>query len=195
MLLSLGLASCGGASESNLLQPGKGGKDSGTSSDGGTADVTTMHDVAVPEIGPMDVGHVMDTTPPPVDTGPPDMGPPKPPPIMCGGTPCEVPANECCVVPFGGGATCQAAADYKTCYADGNTPIFCSSPADCPGQICCGTKNGAQSYADVACEPTCDSTNNSKITFCDPSASPDICAALSLACGKSSILVGFYVCN
>jgi hypothetical protein len=198
LLLSLGLASCGGAGESNLFQPGHdSGADVGTedvrASDGEGRDTTPPPDVA-----PMDVTPPMDTSPPPPkDTGPPDTGP-KFPPIFCGTSTCEAMTEDCCVGPKSApGHMCQSAGDYKTCLASGSTPVFCSEAADCPGQICCGTKPSpyAFGYSYVSCDNTCESTNNTKIVFCNPTVMPDTCMPFGLSCSPSSLLTGFSVCQ
>ena len=198
LLLSLGVASCGGAGESNLLQPGHdGGKEAG-SADVRSPDVNPVNDVVtMPDVPLKDVTPPMDTTPPPKDTGPPDTGP-KFPPIYCGSTTCEAMTQDCCVGPKSApGHMCQSAGDYKTCLASGSTPVFCSEAADCPGQICCGTKPSpyAFGYSYVACDNTCESTNNTKIVFCNPTVMPDTCTPFGLSCSPSSLLTGFSICQ
>jgi hypothetical protein len=197
LLLSLGVAGCGGAGESNLLQPGRdSGFDTGME-DVRSPDVIQAHDVVtMPDVALKDVTPPMDTTPPPVDTGPPDTGP-KLPPVFCGASPCDIPGEQCCVSSDTPATyTCQPAGDYKTCIGAGSTPVFCDEAADCPGQICCGTKTSAYgTYYAVSCETTCESTNNTKIVFCNPAVTPDSCIPFSLTCKPSTILIGLSVCN
>lgn len=196
LLFWLGIAGCGGAAESNLLEPGPGTKDSGSSSDSGIPDVQMNDVMPMHDTGPVDATPPMDTTPPPVDTGPPDTGPARPP-LTCGGSSCTDPGNVCCAHTnsYPKTYTCEPAADYKTCSSGGGAPIFCGSPGDCPGKICCGQKTSeyGDTYSFVSCATTCDSTNGTRITFCDPTG-PSVCT-YPATCNMSTILDGYYICN
>lgn len=152
-------------------------------------------DAALPE-GGHDDGMAPDGMPPLPETGPRDAGPL--PLVKCGdAATCSVPPNECCVhrAPFT--FVCQSASLAATCTSDGNTPVFCANATDCPGEVCCGTKSSptAISYEHVECEPTCTSSDNTKIVFCDPSAMLDVCTPLGKSCMASTLLPFFYVCG
>jgi hypothetical protein len=188
---------CGGAAEPIFLQPGGPSPESGAS-EAGAEDVSQALDASdASEAADVAVDmHVMESSPP-VDTGPPDTGPSRPP-ITCGATTCELPGNECCANThtYPTNFTCQSTADSMSCLDDGNTPILCSSPADCPGGVCCGTKSTSDTYKAVTCAPTCMTTTYAeKVTFCSASGVPDVCAPLGLTCMPSTILNGFYVCD
>jgi hypothetical protein len=153
---------------------------------------------------PVDVG-IPDTAPPPVDVimPPPDTGPARPP-IYCGpGMTCPVATGEACCVSNVDFESGTGTADYscgpvKSCYMAGNIPVLCDTTADCPtGELCCGTKMSSYGeYAYVRCEATCPSTAaNTRVIFCDPSASPSICAAVGKSCLASGLLPGYYVCT
>jgi hypothetical protein len=66
--------------------------------------------------------------------------------------------------------------------------------------VCCGTLDTSGQYFNVGCQTTCDPTQ-SEYTFCDPSATPDVCASIpanggpAFTCQASAILTGYYVCN
>jgi hypothetical protein len=193
-------AGCGGAGSTDLF-----GSDASSGQDGpsdASADAPHMQQDAshisdAPP--PMDVATVLDTSPPP-DVGHPDTGP-KLPPILCGSTSCSIPAGDCCFDPTGDGGdgsySCQTPADPSSCSSEGGTPITCANGADCPGEVCCGTRNEEEDeYLIVQCATSCTPDDNQRL-FCDPSSTMDVndCNALGGTCGASTILPGFTVCQ
>ncbi|HTJ81716.1 MAG TPA: hypothetical protein VL400_08315, partial [Polyangiaceae bacterium] len=101
--------------------------------------------------------------------------------IDCDGTPCDISGGDvCCVDKNDQTATCKAS-------CTGNeTDVTCSQPADCPGQICCGT--GGFPYSQVQCQDDC----TGGTTLCEPGVTN--CDPLS--CGQSGYLPdGYFVCK
>ena len=133
------------------------------------------------------------------DAAPHDAAP-KLPPVACGDASCPVPAELCCV---GGNLgppvyRCNDVADagLNKCMGIGTrTPVLCDEAEDCPGQVCCGTKNEAGTgYTIVECKPTCGSFVDDEIVFCNPDAKVSECMA-PLTCNPSMLLPNYFVCS
>jgi hypothetical protein len=198
LMIGLGALGCGGASQSDLLSDAAGGRDAQADQ---SVDAPQEPDQGpAPDTAPpKDVVTIMESSPP-IDTGPPDTGP-KLPPIDCGGATCAIPASDCCFTPgedAGDGTyACQTPANVAACSGAGNTPIECAVGADCPGGVCCGTRNFDDTgYQMVECATSC-SPDDNQILFCDPGSSTDVanCTALGGTCVNSELLPGFTVCQ
>ena len=104
---------------------------------------------------------------------------------------------------LGGNTACIAGSAMEgnqtdTCQSSGaacmGTVVHCAVPADCPGQICCGTEQtvaNVTSYTEVVCASTCALTTQR--TFCDPSN--PVCPTATPTCGPSQLLPGYNVCQ
>jgi len=194
------VAGCGGAQQSDLLQPADGGGGGGrdvTSPplDAPAADEGARDSGDHPDRRPMkDAGGGMDVEI--VDTGVPDTGP-KYPPVDCCTTTCPARTSDCCVQDPGYGYpktfTCETPADPKGCSAKGDIPVLCDEAADCPGEICCGQKNAYDQYQYVVCAKNCGGANQR--IFCNPSDPTNECASIpGYTCQMSTIIPGYYVC-
>jgi len=193
------IVACGGAQESNLLQPvsgtdsGSGGNDTGLPDTGSSGDAGGDTSSGMDSSEPPDAG--MDTNPPPKDTGPKDTGSDLPP-VFCGSKTCPVPKQVCCVDTRGGGYPNYDCTDFSGasgCASDGKTPVACDTAADCPSGVCCGQLNAYDTgYQDVLCAPSCPN-DGSHVIFCDPAAVPSDCPFGS--CHPSSLLPGYDVCG
>jgi hypothetical protein len=188
-------AACGGSAPSQLF--------SGNPVDsGGSGDDSSMSqgDSGMPppeDASSADTGSATDsyTAPPDVFTVPeagPDDAPSSTWNIACGMTMCPGPAQLCCVSGPTGNQTDTCVTGMNNCNGQGDTPISCTSSAQCPGgQLCCGRMaNGA--YTDVACRMTCGGSN--EYVFCDPGV-PSDCSQPTPTCSMSTVLDGFSRCN
>lgn len=188
-------AACGGASQSDLLDPGaaRGDQDAG-----GTVDSASPDAGGKDAAGKKDTGDSFDSGE--HDVGPPDEGvdtaPQGEPEVACskGQTPayCAVPAQFCCVPQGGGtykcetlGAQCQGAS------------VHCDDTADCPGMVCCGTLNEPNGqnpfYSEVTCRTDCmgQTQTTADVQFCDPNKND----CLQGNCMASQLLPGYFVCR
>ncbi len=192
-----GVSACGGAASSELFAPPD------------TMDAGEQRDTSVPPRDsalppPLDSGTIIvdssvkDTNLPdttvPVDTSPP------PPGVGCGqGLTCTSQQYCCATIdPNMINPTTYACRNGSTtdCTNSGGSPVTCDTETDCTGTnpICCGTENAAMDqYTHVRCATTCATTEDR--TFCDPNANPDICLAMGMLCGPSTLLPGFSVCQ
>jgi hypothetical protein len=194
----VGVSACGGAASSELFAPPD-------SPDAGEQRDTSVspRDSALPP-PPIDSGTIIvdssvkDTNLPdttvPVDTSPP------PPGIGCGdGLTCDSQQYCCATIdPNMINPTTYACKNGSTsdCTNSGGSPVTCDTETDCPvaNPICCGTENTAMDqYSHVRCATTCATMEDR--TFCDPNANPDICQAMGMMCGPSTLLPGFSVCQ
>jgi hypothetical protein len=124
------------------------------------------------------------------------------PPILCKKELCPVPSDFCCVtIPDAAGSVCKS--DKASCGELGftHTRVECDQPADCPpGTSCCGMKSAIGiGYVRLQCQASCPQTADggpgSYVVFCNPEATPDVCAPLGLMCRPSTILLGYFVCE
>jgi hypothetical protein len=83
-----------------------------------------------------------------------------------------------------------------TCLGTEAITIPCSDSGQCQtGDVCCGTTDQAGNYGSVQCASSCNASG--EYIFCDPNATPDICATLGngSTCMPSQILPGYSVCE
>jgi hypothetical protein len=172
--------------------------------DGGERDRHAPAEADRPEGGAADAPS---SDAPPVDTSVADGAHDAPsdgrlPPILCEKELCPVPSEICCVtIPDAAGSVCKT--DKSSCGELGftHTRVECDQPADCPpGNSCCGTKGVVgNTYTRLECQPSCtagaDGGPGSDVVFCNPEATPDVCAPLGLMCRPSAILLGYFVCE
>jgi hypothetical protein len=197
VVLGLAPAACGGSGPSELFS-GNPTTDSGGS--GGDASMPQAdsappppNDSAAADSTPdmdssssvLDVYTVPEASP--VDAPPPMWN------VACGMTTCSGPAQFCCVSGPTGNQTDTCVSGTNSCNGQADTPVNCSSSAQCPsGQVCCGRlSNGA--YTDVTCRMTCGGSN--EYVFCDPNSLPADCPSATPNCTMSTILDGFNRCN
>jgi hypothetical protein len=183
-------AACGGATPTDLFAAPTAGSDAGPldsgAFDSGHAD-TTLPDVGT---SPVDSAPPPDTAPPP--TMPQDTGTSTPGTLPCGqGQPdCPVGPEEVCCVSGTPGMLNFSCSDQNMCGQQGGVPVSCSTPAQCPGETCCGTESGSGGnthYVGVQCAPACNG-----VEFCDPAA--PACKG-NATCEPSTLLPGYYVCR
>jgi hypothetical protein len=204
-IVSLGLAACGGATESPLLE-GAGSSDASTQdvaqrqdTGGGGPDASTdaAMDGREPFDGDMLEASEMDHHKTKEDSGG-DTGTdsePTLPPVYCGAAPmpaCPVPGEECCVnAPTGGITTYACISSSDPC---ANTPVSCDKADDCGGLICCGTKNAASTgYKSVSCAATCNGTL--QVVFCGSDMGAKSACPYGYMCKASTLLPGYWVCD
>jgi len=125
--------------------------------------------------------------------------------VFCGDSGCLIPSEVCCYASQMTGDA--ASATYACSPAPGNcgmsrgdTAVACDRAADCPeGEVCCGVENTGATpnyYEGVSCKQTCPRDSGvvgiRALTFCAPDASdcPD-----AQTCDRSTVLVGYHVCN
>jgi hypothetical protein len=190
---------CGGATGSDLFSGN--GADSGGTGD----DAMSGQDSAMPAPGDaaaQDTTTAMDTStaPPPDVYTAPEASPMDDAPsgtfnITCGATTCTGPAELCCVSGPQGAQTdmCVAGtgAGASNCNAQTDTPVRCTSSAQCPGgQLCCGRVVNSV-YGEISCRMTCGAAG--EFQFCDPNV-PSDCPPTT-TCTPSTVLDGFNRCN
>jgi hypothetical protein len=183
------VAACSGASSDLLGPAAPGGDDAGGSSDAtSNGDGGQGHDAG--SDAARDSGGSGDDTGTSTDGGGIESGPPPDPGIYCGldqqQAPkyCSLSTQMCCLGYGQTGFNCVP--NNGQCLG---TPIHCDDTADCPNQVCCGTRN-AYGYSDVSCAQSC--TGYGKIRFCDPKAND--CPSQQ-SCIASQVLTGFNVCQ
>ena len=195
--LFLGLAACGGPSDTDLVgNPGgaDSGPDTSTRPDGTTGSDSSVADASVDD-GPTIVDAPFFDVTPIVDSGPKDPG------TLCftpNASYCARGTELCCIKGPSSGA-CLPTNQIASCVQA--TRMLCDDSASCdPGNVCCGTLswfNGNASYTEVKCAATCAVSQQipGLRRFCDPKAPVDECKSIGLNCNPSNILTGYYVCN
>ncbi|MDB4995507.1 MAG: hypothetical protein JWM74_2939 [Myxococcaceae bacterium] len=131
-------AGCGGATDPDAQDSGS---DASASSDTGSSgeDTGTASDAGVKDTSTNPVGLA-----------------PDPGLIACGGAPCKVPGNYCCIDAFDGGKACKDDS-VSSCGGDRKA---CDETADCTGStpLCCSPPSAAappRYYDSTFCAPTC----------------------------------------
>jgi hypothetical protein len=189
-------AACGGSGPSDLFSGGA--VDSGGQGDDAMAQVDSWKAAPDDAAAAADAATAMDTSTVPTPdaySAPETSAVDAPGPtvtIPCGmAATCSVPAQFCCVsVGPQGSQTDTCVSGTNDCNGQMETPIECTSSAQCPGgQVCCGRVNNGV-YGQVSCRMSCSAAG--EYQFCDP-AMPGDCPP-TMACMPSTILDGFSRC-
>ena len=172
-------------------QPGD-GDDSGATGTGSTAIDGGLSSSASDAASPPDASaHDAGTTT--HDSGVTSAGPD--PGIWCGTNGltgndvyCELGSALCCMTPSPAPTNYACIASTATCPG---IPAACDKEADCAGGMCCADASGT-TYGPLHCAASCSASD---ARFCDPSAKPDECASVGLACKADEVLIGYYSCG
>ncbi len=163
LVLALGLVACGGATETELLNPpldqqgtdASGQKDQSVPpNEAGVKDGSSADAFVIPEAGP-------DTSPPPLK-------------IQCGNAQCKVGVDVCCRSGFGN-FTYKCVPNAGQCQGSNSIVLECSNAESCPDtmDVCCAPL-AQQGQAFVAtgtlCAAPSQCTGQDHVIVCDPQA-------------------------
>jgi hypothetical protein len=210
LLLGVGvgaMVACGGAEATDLFDgPGSSDTDAGgAGGDAASADDSASGGGHKDGGGGKDAGEAQEDASA-GDSGRPDVGTVDPS-IYCGEGPAGAiscgAAQYCCATPgnSGGGGGVVYDCKANTVSACSGLKISCDDSTDCPAsQYCCGTFEQGSGYTKLGCSPNAacgtPTGGTSFLRFCDPTASPDECAAAGKKCGaQSSSLPGYTYCQ
>jgi hypothetical protein len=200
VMSALAGACSGASSDAGLF----GGDDAGLDAAGDSASSSQPGHPNDSDSGPVDATvPAVDARPPhpdasPADAGAADAQPDVDPGIRCFGEPskyCSL--NQICCVT--GAETAGICGNKTACTNAGGVAFPCADTRNClgvaAGDVCCAAWDdvGAR-YTSVACQTSC-ANDGTEHQLCDPSAKPDECLAVGLACKKPPAGTGYAYCQ
>jgi hypothetical protein len=103
--------------------------------------------------------------------------------MPCGGN------DICCFNPFGPGDHCGMNGQCDPGYVE----LTCSSPADCPGQVCCATIDPTQNtFQGISCQSTCNGPN--EVVVCGAKFMQGVCQPGQKCVQSQQLGFGYRLC-
>lgn len=111
-------------------------------------------------------------------------------PMFCGGKECAD-GEVCCYYRYDQSHEKDACSADVSCGSAPDVSVFsCNSPSDCPGKVCCATRENSE-YTSISCQDSC----NGPESYVMCQGEPSICPA-HLSCLQSNSLgAGYSLCR